>query len=69
MIKLVFGALAASLVLAASVPAAAQDNDRMAAMKAWKDCMTSVRKNYPVPPGTMNELNQRIKEQCGPRPS
>ncbi len=60
----------ASLLAAASVPAAAQGNsDRMQAMKAWKECMMNVRKSYPVPPGNMQELNQRIQNQCGPRPS
>ncbi len=61
-------ALLASLLVTASAPATAQ-SDRMEAMKAWKECMMNVRKSYPVPPGTMQELNQRIQNQCGPRPS
>lgn len=68
MIKLSAMALSAALLFAGAVPADAQ-GDRMQAMKAWKECMTNVRKAYPVPPGNMNELNQRIQDQCGPRPS
>lgn len=67
MIKLIRAMLGAALVLATAAPAVAQD--RMQAMKAWKECMANVRKDYPVPPGNMNELNQRIQNQCGPRPS
>lgn len=69
MIKLTIGVLGTALIFAAAQPAAAQGKDKMTAMKAWKECMQNVRRDYPVPPGNMNELNQRIQNQCGPRPS
>jgi hypothetical protein len=63
-----FGAIAFALAFSGLTPASAQ-NDRMRAMKTWKDCVARVRQNYQIPPGNMNELNALIQQQCGPRPS
>lgn len=53
-------------LVAAVTPVFAADTPEL---KKWKECAAKVRKDYPVPPGNINALNQLIKEQCGDRPS
>lgn len=57
------------IALAAMSVGATQASAESDALKAWKECAAKVRKDYPVPPGNVNELNMMIREECGDRPS
>ena len=47
-------------------PALANDSPALA---NWKQCAANVRKDYPVPPGNVEQLKMLIEEECGPRPT
>ena len=36
--------------------------------KKYDECAAKVRKDYPVPPGNVNALNQLIVRECGNPP-
>ena len=33
--------------------------------ESYAECVARVKRDYPVPPGNINEQNQMIKEECG----
>lgn len=52
------------LLLVAVVASADYKEDK----KKYDDCVAKIKKDYPVPPGNVNELKQLIKNDCGEAP-
>jgi hypothetical protein len=48
--------------------AAVASADYKADKKKYDDCVTKTKKDYPVPPGNINEQKQMIKNDCGEAP-
>ena len=42
--------------------------DYKADKKKYDDCVAKTKKDYPVPPGNVNEQKQLIKNDCGDAP-
>ena len=57
------------LFLLAALAVAIAFGDYAAEKKKYDTCVAKVRKDYPVPPGNVNEQRQMIQNDCGNPPS
>jgi len=55
------------LLLAALVPAVALANYEEE-KKKYDECVAKVKRDYPLPPASINALKQLIASLCGPAP-
>jgi hypothetical protein len=56
------------LLVAGLIPSVALA-DYAADKKKYDECVTQVKKDYPVPPGNINAQNQMVRETCGSAPT